>query len=69
MTFQNQSNETLSAYWLDYGGKRVLYRRLDGGQSFNQPTFVSHPWLFADASGKCRKIVMPSETEKVVSIR
>jgi Caspase domain/VHL beta domain len=69
LTFQNLSNEAISAYWLDYAGKRVFYRRLDGGQSYDQPTYVSHPWVFVDASGKCRKIVMPSMSAKVVAIR
>lgn len=69
LTFQNLSNEAISAYWLDYSGKRVFYRRLNGGESYAQPTYISHPWVFVDASGKCRKIVMPSMSQKVVAIR
>ncbi|HWX07419.1 MAG TPA: hypothetical protein VN065_16455, partial [Bradyrhizobium sp.] len=26
MTFQNQSSEPITAFWLDYSGKRVFYR-------------------------------------------
>ena len=69
VTFQNQSNEAISAYWLDYSGKRVFYRRLNGGESYAQPTYISHPWVFVDASGKCRRIVMPSMSQKTVAIR
>jgi hypothetical protein len=69
LTFQNLSKETISAYWLDYTGKRVFYRRLNGGKSYDQPTYISHPWVFVDANGKCRKIVMPSMSEKIVAIR
>jgi hypothetical protein len=69
LTFQNLSKETISAYWLDYTGKRVFYRRLNGGESYDQPTYISHPWVFVDANGKCRKIVMPSMSEKIVAIR
>ena len=69
LTFKNMSNEAISAYWLDYGGKRVFYRRLNGGESYDQPTYISHPWVFVDADGKCRRIVLPSMSEKVVAIR
>ena len=69
LTFQNLSNEAISAYWLDYSGKRVFYRRLNGGESYTQLTYISHPWVFVDASGKCRTIVMPSMSQKVVAIR
>jgi hypothetical protein len=69
MTFQNLSNEPISAFWLDYAGKRVFYHRLNGGESYAQPTYISHPWVFVDANGKCRRIVMPSTSQKVVAIR
>jgi hypothetical protein len=69
LTFQNLSKEPISAYWLDYTGKRVFYRRLNGGESYDQPTYISHPWVFVDGSGKCRKIVLPSPSEKIVGIR
>jgi hypothetical protein len=69
LTFRNLSHEAISAYWLNYGGKRVFYRRLNGGDSYDQPTYISHPWVFVDANGKCRRIVVPSAAEKVVSIR
>ena len=69
LTFQNLSNEAISAYWLDYSGKRVFYRRLNGGESYTQPTYISHPWVFVDVGGKCRRIVMPNMSQKVVAIR
>ena len=69
MTFRNQSSGAVSAYWLDYGGKRVLYRRMNAGDSYDQPTYVTHPWVFVDANGKCRKIALPDPSQRVVSIR
>jgi Caspase domain/VHL beta domain len=69
LTFQNLSGEAISAYWLNYAGKRVFYRRLNGGESYDQQTYISHPWVFVDANGKCRKIVMPSTSQKIVAIR
>jgi hypothetical protein len=68
LTFHNSSKEAISAFWLDYTGKRVFYRRLNGGDSYDQPTYISHPWVFVDANGKCRKIVLPNASEKIVAI-
>ncbi len=69
LTFKNVSGEALSAYWLDYGGKRVFYRRLVGGESYTQPTYVTHPWVFVDASGKCHMVVLPDPARSLVSVR
>jgi caspase domain-containing protein/von Hippel-Lindau disease tumor suppressor protein len=69
LTFKNVSSEALSAYWLDYGGKRVFYRRLGGGESYVQPTYMTHPWVFVDASGKCHMVVLPDPGRSLVSVR
>ena len=69
LTFKNVSSEALSAYWLDYGGKRVFYRRLGGGESYVQPTYMTHPWVFVDASGKCHMVVLPDPGRSQVSVR
>jgi len=44
ITFENRSQRTIVVYWIDYSGKEILYRRLVPGQSYDQPTYVSHPW-------------------------
>ncbi len=69
LTFKNVSSEALSAYWLDYGGKRVFYRRLGGGESYVQPTYMTHPWVFVDAGGKCHMVVLPDPARSLVSVR
>lgn len=69
LTFKNASSEALSAYWLDYGGKRVFYRRLAGGESYAQPTYMTHPWVFVDATGKCHMVVLPDPARSLVSVR
>jgi hypothetical protein len=69
LTFKNASGDALSAYWLDYGGKRVFYRRLVGGESYAQPTYMTHPWVFVDASGKCHMVVLPDPARSTVSVR
>jgi uncharacterized caspase-like protein len=67
ITFQNQSKDPISAYWLDYSGKRKLYQRLAAGASYTQQTFVTHPWVLVDDSGQCKKIILPSPTLKTVT--
>ncbi len=69
LTFKNVSSEALSAYWLDYGGKRVFYRRLGGGESYTQPTYMTHPWVFVDGAGRCHMVVLPDPSRNTVSVR
>ena len=69
LTFKNVSSEALSAYWLDYGGKRVFYHRLGGGESYTQPTYMTHPWVFVDGAGRCRMVVLPDPSRNTVSVR
>jgi len=44
LTFENRSQRTIVVYWIDYRGEEVFYRRLVPGQSYDQPTYVTHPW-------------------------
>jgi hypothetical protein len=69
VTFQNLSNEAISIYWLDYTGNRVFYRRINGGGSYTQQTYISHPWMLVDANGQCRKIILPGTSQTVITIR
>lgn len=57
--FQNKTNADISVYWLDAQGKRQLYKKLSAGQSHTQQTFVTHPWLIANAQDKCVGIYTP----------
>jgi hypothetical protein len=69
LTFRNQTKGVINAFWLDYSGKRVLYKRMSAGESLGMNTYVTHPWVFADAGGQCRMIVLPDPARTVVSIR
>jgi hypothetical protein len=69
LTFRNLSKQAINAYWLDYTGKRVFYQRIDGGGSYVQQTYISHPWVFIDGKGKCRKIILPGSSQKTVTVR
>lgn len=53
ITVANSSNRPLKIYWLDYQGGMKFYRDLTPGQSYVQATYVSHPWIAVDGSGRC----------------
>lgn len=41
-----ENDETqFKIYWLDYQGRRVFYKHLFAGDSYNQQTYMTHPWL------------------------
>ncbi|MGH9941725.1 MAG: tetratricopeptide repeat protein [Pyrinomonadaceae bacterium] len=56
LTLTNQTNETLTVYWLDFEGKRQKWFDLSAGQAFEQSTFVGHLWLVAKPNGQCLAI-------------
>ena len=53
MTVANSSFRPLKIYWLDYQGGMKFYRELAHGQDYVQPTYVGHPWVAVDPSGRC----------------
>jgi hypothetical protein len=60
IVFTNKEDQPVSIYWLDYDGKRIPYGTLGTGQVFSTKTYVTHPWLIADAKGNCKAIYMPT---------
>jgi hypothetical protein len=47
--FINVSSVPVDVYWIDFSGDRVLYRSdLLPGQSYDQPTYLTHPWLIVE---------------------
>ncbi len=53
LTVANSSFRPLKIYWLDYQGGMKFYRELAHGQDYVQPTYVGHPWVAVDRSGRC----------------
>lgn len=51
--FQNLSGRKVTIYWLDYQGQRKFYKELQPRQNYKQNTFVTHPWVAVDPSGRC----------------
>ncbi|MFC6565587.1 hypothetical protein [Actinoplanes utahensis] len=58
--FVNGRDEPVVLYWLDYQGTRERYAVLGSGASRRQPTFVSHPWVITDLTGRALTIVLPA---------
>jgi serine/threonine protein kinase len=52
-TITNETQDPLVMHWLDYEGQRRKWFDVPPGQTRRQDTFVTHPWLVADSSGKC----------------
>lgn len=52
--FANSTRGTIDIFWLDYDGRRKLHRSLRPGEDYQQSTFVGHPWIVVDRSGRCR---------------
>ncbi len=71
MDFVNQRGSNVNVYWLDYNTGRVSYRpNLATGQTHNQQTFVTHPWLVTNNSGACIGIYRPvSASNKTITFK
>jgi hypothetical protein len=53
IAFKNDTAAEISIYWLNAQGTRQLYKKLAAGQTHNQSTYVTHPWLIANAQDAC----------------
>ncbi|MEL6373285.1 MAG: lysozyme inhibitor LprI family protein [Pseudomonadota bacterium] len=66
ITFVNRARseeDVYKIYWIDFNGRRKLYRTLFKGQRYVQPTYMTHPWVITSpipGGGElCIRIVMP----------
>jgi len=66
LNFLNKTKASINIIWIDYDGLRKPYKTLAPNQSFTQSTYVSHPWLITDPSGKCLGAFVASESQDVI---
>jgi hypothetical protein len=53
MTFENQSSETVSIYWISYDCILQFYTSIAPGETYEQGTLVTHPWVMVgDSTGQ-----------------
>lgn len=57
--FVNTRRQRVVVHWLDYHGRRVQYRVLGPGDSYRQPTYVTHPWVITGGDGRALVIFLP----------
>lgn len=50
ITFINKTQHPVMIFWIDYAGKEQFYRTLVASESYEQPTFVTHPWVVRESS-------------------
>jgi hypothetical protein len=62
--FKNESSSRLDLAWVNYDGKLVFYRTLQPGQSYEQSTFETHPWVALNSSGKIQDLIKPTKEDK-----
>lgn len=55
--FVNDTGVKVSVVWIDFAGARVTYKELDSGASYDQETFLTHPWIIVDAEGKAIALI------------
>ena len=58
--FTNNSETDIDILWLNYDGEEVYYNTLKPGESYEQASYFSHPWVVYRAeSNICKGIIVP----------
>jgi hypothetical protein len=68
VTFINNTGIPINTNWLNYQGARVFYNTIGPGESLQQQTFLTHPWVLVDGVGRCLKLILPGVQEQVISV-
>ncbi|KAF9458150.1 von Hippel-Lindau disease tumor suppressor, beta/alpha domain-containing protein, partial [Collybia nuda] len=56
VTFFNNRFEAVRVYWIDMEGKKKLYETLQPGGTYQQQTYVNHPWVITTVTEPERPI-------------
>lgn len=68
LTVVNNTDATFGLYWLDYEGERVFYQDAPPHTSQIQPTWLTHPWILADADGTCYLLIVITAVRQTMTI-
>ena len=67
--FTNMLAETVTVWWIDYLGAEVFYNTIAAMESYQQQTFVTHPWLIrAQQTGTALVGFVPAAEPGIASI-
>ncbi len=69
IVFENESEDVIQIYWLNFQGKRVKYADLEPTQTHRQPTFVTHPWVAATEEKGCLGVYLPDGQTRTVKLQ
>jgi hypothetical protein len=73
LRFINETSQPVVVYWLNFEGKRdpseSQKTTLNPGQSEGRSTYLTHPFLVTDASGKCLGIYLPTPEPSLAVIK
>jgi hypothetical protein len=53
VSFVNDGTSEATVLWIDYSGARVFYSTVQSGDTLDQPTYLTHPWVVVDDAGEC----------------
>jgi ketosteroid isomerase-like protein len=71
--FTNATSQPIMVYWLNFDGRRDpsddQIETIKPGQQGGRMTFVTHPFLVTDASGKCLAIYQPTREPSLAIIK
>lgn len=68
IAFVNDSGQPVKVFWIDFDGHRKLYKTLEKGESYDQQTFLNHPWLITDVGDNAWYIFFADAQPRSVSI-
>jgi hypothetical protein len=66
--FRNCRSSPVRIYWIDYQGRRKFYKELQPGTQYVQETYLTHPWIATDETGRCLGFYMPTSARLEVNI-
>lgn len=67
--FTNNSETEVDILWLNYDGEEVYYNTLKPGESYEQTSYFSHPWVVYRAeSNICKGIIVPFTEQVTFSV-
>jgi hypothetical protein len=64
----NASGTNLQLFAIDHDGKRTQRIGVGDNRTAQIMTYVSRPWVVADAAGQCLQIVLPGQRTRVLTV-
>lgn len=71
LKFENERNEDVFLFWIDYGGNPIPYDRVKPGGTSERGTYMGHQWVVTDMNGHVLGNIEPElpKTTEVIPVR